>query len=50
MARPRPSFTRPNSTMPAMYSRSRIGVTMKLRRLRDHVSSMNPVETAMLDW
>jgi hypothetical protein len=33
-----------------VYSTSRNGVVMMLRRLRVHVSSMNPVVTAIWLW
>ncbi len=41
------SFNIPNSATPATYSHSRIGVTIRLSKLRDHVSSRNPVLTAI---
>ena len=47
---PSASFARPNSTTPPTYSHSRSGVTIRLSRLRDHVSSMKPVARLTSDW
>jgi hypothetical protein len=47
---PMTSLTSPNTATPAISSSSRSGVTMRLSRLRDQVSSMKPVETAICDW
>src|SRR5947207_11779441 len=44
------SFMKAYNARPAAYSPSVIGVVMMLRRLRDHVSSMNPVVTAIWHW
>jgi hypothetical protein len=47
---PSRSFAIPKIASPAAYSTSRSGVVIMLRRLRDHVSSMNPVATAIWLW
>jgi hypothetical protein len=47
---PRASLQRPNRATPARYSTSLRGVVMRLSRLRDQVSSMNPTDTAIWDW
>ena len=44
------SFSRPIAARPTTYSDSRSGVAITLRMLRVHVSSMNPVATAIWLW
>ncbi len=40
----------PNNATPPTYSISRSGVTMTFSKLRVHVSSRNPVLSAICDW
>ena len=44
------SLMRPIRARPTTYSTSRSGVVITLRMLRVHVSSMNPVATAIWLW
>ena len=44
------SFSSPMIARPRTYSTSRSGVVITLRMLRVHVSSMNPVATAIWLW
>ena len=44
------SLASPNRAIPATSSSSLSGVTIRLSRLRDQVSSMKPVETAIWAW
>jgi hypothetical protein len=47
---PTTSLSSPNSATPTTYSSSDIGVTIRPSRLRDQVSSRNPVASAICAW
>ena len=46
---PMKTLLRPNTAVPMRYSVSRSGVTIMLSKLRVHVSSRKPVESARFD-